>query len=455
MIVRGSSAVGADGIGEGLLRSVLREFQGKPLERMERAKRYYDGEHAITERVKAFGTANNKVVAAYPKYITTIASGYLVGSPIQYAGAADAIVEAYSRANVESVDVELAQNASIYGVAVEIVYFGEDSRPRCASLDPRSAFVVYDDTVEHAPLFGVTWSEAFDDNGEPDGFECKVYMAFSTQIFSGTDMQSLKLTNIEPHPLGRVPIVEYWNNADECGDFDGVIPLIDAYDLIQSDRTNDKQAFVESLLVFTGVGEVAPPIDSQDNRTVAQRLREDKILTLPDSEASVQWLTKALDESDTQVLTDSIKSDIHKFSMVPDLSDQNFGGNISGISLRYKLFGLEQLTKGKQRWFEEGLRERLRLFAEALSLLGSADMDVDEVTITFTRSLPVNELEIAQEVQMLQGIVPNELLLTQLPFITDSKAAIALLNDQKNADTARVDTYFNTNNYKNVEPVTN
>ncbi|GHU69858.1 hypothetical protein FACS1894184_14520 [Clostridia bacterium] len=199
-------------------------------------------------------------------------------------------------------------------------------------------------------------------------------------------------------------------------------------------------------MVFTGVGEVAPIEDESDTRTVGQRLREDKVLSLPDSDAKVQWLTKSLNEADTQVLSDSIKSDIHKFAMVPDLSDANFGGNVSGISLRYKLFGLEQLTKGKQRWFEEGLRERLRLFARALDMLGNARLDAESVSITFTRSLPVNELELAQEIQMLQGIVPNELLLTQLPFITDAKLALEMLASQKDADTARTDALFGSYN---------
>ena len=31
-----------------------------------------------------------------------------------------------------------------------------EARPRVAQIDPRSAFVAYDDTVNHAPLLGVT-----------------------------------------------------------------------------------------------------------------------------------------------------------------------------------------------------------------------------------------------------------------------------------------------------------
>lgn len=39
--------------------------------------------------------------------------------------------------------------------------------------------------------------------------------------------------------------------------------------------------------------------------------------------------------------------------------------------------------------------------------------------ITFSRSLPVNEDEIAKMIQALQGVVPDEILLKQIPWIED------------------------------------
>ena len=58
-----------------------------------------------------------------------------------------------------------------------------------------------------------------------------------------------------------------------------------------------------------------------------------------------------VDETQVEVLKDAIKSDIHEFSLVPDLTDTNFVGNASGISLKYKLLGLEQLGNIKERFY--------------------------------------------------------------------------------------------------------
>ena len=44
--------------------------------------------------------------------------------------------------------------------------------------------------------------------------------------------------------------------------------------------------------------------------------------------------------------------------------------------------------------------------------------------IVFTRALPVNELEIAQTVSTYRGLVPDRLLLTQVPFVEDARAVL-------------------------------
>jgi len=42
-----------------------------------------------------------------------------------------------------------------------------------------------------------------------------------------------------------------------------------------------------------------------------------------------------------------------KISMVPNMSDENFVGNYSGVALRYKLLTFEQAIKNKERFFEK------------------------------------------------------------------------------------------------------
>ena len=41
--------------------------------------------------------------------------------------------------------------------------------------------------------------------------------------------------------------------------------------------------------------------------------------------------------------------------------------------MRYKLLGLEQLTRVKERWFREGLNGRMRLYAAFLERRGALE----------------------------------------------------------------------------------
>ena len=381
--------------------------------------------------MRSAGLPNHHLVHAFPRYIVTMASGYLVGRPVTYETADREQQEAlgvlrrmYAACDMSSVDAELAADASIYGRGVCICYADEAGRPRAATLSPKEAFVVYDDTVEHRPLFGVHWFDRYDESGKRNGVCVHVHTDAQTYAFAGKTLSTLSMQQeAAPHYFGGVPMVEFWNNAQETGDFEPVLSLIDAYDMLESDRVNDKQQFTDAVLLLTGC--TLENDDPEDPRSPAQRLLEEKTLSLPDTDAKAEWLCKQSDEAGAQLLREALRSDIHKMSMVPDMTDLHFAANASGVAMRYKLLGLEQLTSIKERWFREGLRMRLRLFARFMGVLAAGLLNADEVSVIFTRSLPVNESETAQMVAQLDGIVPRRMLLAQLPFVEDADAAAA------------------------------
>lgn len=437
-----------------VLLEAVRKAHEETGKRLEGLRDVYNRKHDIANRTRLRGLPNNKLAHDLPGYIVTMSAGYLVGNPVSYAPkkgeetAFDQIKDALKAAISDNVDAELAVDAAVCGKGVEICYADEQARPKIAQVDPVKAFVVYDDTVEHNPLFGVTANDILGEDLKIKGERITVYTAneairYETSGVGGTPRE----VSSEAHFFGGVPLIEYWNNSREQGDFEPVVDLINAYDALQSDRVNDKQQFTDSILAFYGIGELGSddtvehdptetegdevPQEKKDTLTPSQRLRQTKMLFMPAEGAKAEWVTKPQAESDAEILRRSLKTDIHKLCMVPDLTDENFAGNASGVAMRYKLLGPEQLTKIKERWFREGLRQRLRLFSAFLSVRGAADIDVDEVQITFKRSLPVNETEIASMVSAYDGIVPRQLLLGQIPFVEDAVAAIEMLQREK------------------------
>ncbi len=389
-------------------------------ERLDRLYNYYIGIHDILSRSKDRTAANNRLVCNHAKYITDCTTGYFLGSPVRYVSTngkdISTIKDTLERCDSDTEDIDLARFGSIFGVSYEMLYLNEDAQIRLASLDPRSAFVVYDDTVRQQPLFGVYYTPINDENGCRTGY--RVYLCDRNTVREFTTTSSLSITSVnEPaeHYFGDVPIIEYYNNWDKQGDFEQVTTLIDAYNTLQSDRVNDKEQFVDSLLVIKG--QILGETEQEENDTL-NSIKKYGVMTMDDT-GDAKWLTRQFDEGAVDILRRSLENDIHKFSGVPCLSDESFSGNSSGVAMKYKLLAFEQMTKIKERYFTEGLKIRLSLIANALRVLGYSVPDTADIRIIFTHDLPENEAEIAQTVNLLKDIVPTEKLIGMLPFDID------------------------------------
>ena len=402
MIIRAREHLGEDGMPpKDMLVSVLSEHRARAAQ-MERLRAAYNGESAILMRQRRNGLPNNRIAHPYARYITTMATGYMIGKPVSYSTAEpsdtlDAIQDIFRRGSESAENVQIARDQSIYGKGVEYVHVdGEEKLPHTTAISPLDAFVVYDDTYEMQPLFGVYFTRRIKADGKHDGWHIWVMTDSVIAQYAANDLSTPGTpVSVEEHFLGGVPLIEYWNDETEKGDFEWVLSEIDAYDKLQSDRVNDKEQFVDKLLVISG----AVLEEDEDGRSPMQQLKEDHALQLPDQQSKAEYLTSEMRETDVEVLRRALIEDIHKLSLVPDLSDQNFAANVSGVAMRYKLLGFEQLIGIKERWFAEGLRARLRLYANILAVKGMAELDVADVKITFTHALPVDLKENAQTVQ--------------------------------------------------------
>ena len=413
-----------------MLLSCIQEHQGG-IARLDKLDDYYHGKHAILNRKLAgeddLILPNNKLVTNHAKYITDMAVGYTLGKPVKYTGEKiEPVLEAYKALDIVSHDAELGKDLSIFGAGPELCYMTSDDVPvpRVANIDPRQMFLVVDDTVERRKLFGVHYYERRDIKNDPDGWVIYLYSINYIVQYHAADLAGTGFSEISriQHYWGDVPINEFWNNEECQGDFEQQISLIDAYNLLQSDRVNDKEQLVDSILAIMGLS-LGDNLD-ESCKTI-QLLKKLKVLELPGPDSRAEWLTKSLNEDQVELLRKSIKDDIHQSSMVPCLTDENFAGNSSGVAMRFKLFGLEQLAQIKERFFIQGLRNRLQLFANILAV------DISDVEITMTRNLPNNVLELAQIVNLLDGKVSDETLLGQLPFVENVEIELSRLAEQR------------------------
>lgn len=481
MIVIDKSLINEDGIPSIKLLNKCIEKHQKQNERYKKLNEYYDGEHKIKERsLSNSSLPNNKLVCNHAEYITDMAVGYVFGCPINYSSndknakdesnntlkskvksmfnklskdtnsPIDKLNDIFTVIDEDSHNNELALDISINGLGYELIYMNanEVPYPELAVLDPRETFLVADNTVKHRPLFAVHYYPKNDIDGKVEAYYVELYLADKKITYQFKDLDSenyIGEPEEEPYYFGDVPVIEYKNNKKCKGDFEGVISLIDAYNLLQSDRVNDKEQLVDALLAVMG----ASFGDNEAEMTeTAKLLKAMKILELPEG-GDAKWLVKNLNETEIEVLKKSIKDDIHEFSKVPCLTDENFVGNASGIAMKYKLLGFEQLGRTKERYFKKGLRQRFKLISNIESIRAN-NIDPASIDIIMKRSLPVDDELQARIAQETEGFISWETRLSRFDAELDPDKERALLEEENNKKIEQQQKAFG--NYMNNDP---
>mgnify|MGYP003287964606 FL=1 len=410
---------------------------------------YYEGKHKIL----GDSSRKNKLVCNHAKDISDTASAYFIGNPVAYKSQADItdLLDKLEYAGADEADGDNGLDLSILGRAYEYIYTKKDETDLVIkNLSPANTFVVYDDTIEQNELFAVYYYAKKDDSDRVDTQYIATVVTENYKYIlniQDTDNVQPAYENPEPHFKGEVPIIEYLNNKMGIGDFELQIPLIDAYNALMSDRVTDKEQFIDAILAIYGTLLSDSDEYDEDGNKISdsaekaqEELKKKKILELPDG-TKAEYLTRTFDENGVEILKKAIEQDIHKFSHIPCMSDEAFGGNVSGVAMEFKLLGMENITKIKTRYYKKGLRKRLRIFANFYANKG-INFDASGIVPTFTRALPKNLLEISQIVSNLWGKVGKKTLLAQIPFVDDPDEELKTVEKETEEDIKRQQEMF-------------
>ena len=347
-------------IDETTIKNAMLEFKSEQA-RYRTLFRYYVGNHDFSSA----HSDGNRIVCNFCKYIPQTLQGYMFGNKPTYDHAegdlaAEEIIDTFNEQEMWLMDSRIGLDMSIYGKAFELVYLPEGKdKPRSMLIHPTDAFVAYAGDLERDSIFGAVYFHYEVQNLQ----ERHTLYVYDRQNFTRWESVSQDgpwalVEGPTPHGFGRVPLIEYRNNEEMIGDFEGILDLQDAYNSLISDRQDDKDAFAAGVMVLKG--QVMGDTKEEIGENMAT-LRKLKLLHL-DDDADVSWLAQTFDESSVQIVQDQYAKDIHKFAMVPDLSDEQFAGNASGIAMAYKLFGTDQVVAEKVEQFRMGFRRRCKLY---------------------------------------------------------------------------------------------
>lgn len=404
------------------------------LKRILTLERYYIGANDIKfwNSGKALNRADNRIANEMPKYITNMRVGYTFGNPLrfQYNDESEQndidrdainndILQFNQRTNEAYHEKVMKKNLSVTGRAYELLYIKpETNDPYVMALDPSETFVIYDTSPEQNSLFGVHYYFVEDD--EKTVWYVEVYTDNHIIRYepNGYPNSELNFDNsngngLEEHNFGAVPITEFINNDERLGDWEGEMDNFDAYDKAISEMANSEEDFSNATLVITGEFDFGtdangkpknhPDIDNNNRYMWLKPAQTQNLNGTNVIQPSVAYLTKQLPIDAWNAYIKTLSDNMHKFTNSPDINNENFASNASGVAMSYKLWGSDQERATQQELYTRGLMRRLRLLGNYWSVLTKgkvADL-IENISPIFTPNLPKNDAEIVANVQTL------------------------------------------------------
>lgn len=390
----------------------------------------YTSDHEILhDPAKPKYKPDNRVVVNFPKYIVDTMNGFFIGNPVKIVAEDEAVsdyVEYLDRYNdQDDNNAELAKICSIYGNGHEMYYTDEESELCITYLDPKEAFMIYDESIIERPLFFV---RRYVDR---EGFE---YGSISDE----TSVRNFKVTGglrwldeWTPHYFPGVPATEYVENGERQGIFEPVMSMVNAYNKAISEKANDVDYFADAYLKVLGT-----TVDNDD----VQFIRDNRIVNFEGDGSDkiiAEFMEKPNSDTTQENLLERLERLIFQISMVANISDENFGTS-SGIAMKYKLQSMSNLEKTKERKFAAGMNRRYQLLFGHPASKVPADAWI-QLQYKFTPNIPANLQEEAQIASQLEGIVSHETQLKVISAVENVKGELDKIEEENKEAMTPVD----------------
>lgn len=239
------------------------------------------------------------------------------------------------------------------------------------------------------------------------------------------DTQNQEYTNVYRHELGEVPFIFFNNNDEQQNDLKDIKELIDSYDKVYSGFVNDLEDIQEIIFVLTNYGG-----DAQDALSILKEMKDSKVINVEsagaDDKSGVSTLAIEIPTAAREKLLTITRKAIFEQGMAIDPDPQNFG-NSSGVALAYLYSLLELKTGMMQTEFTISFNRLVR------AILQHYGLTADNIVQTWTRTSVNNDAELADIAQKSKGVVSDETIVRNHPWVEDPEEELKRLKEQEKA----------------------
>lgn len=228
------------------------------------------------------------------------------------------------------------------------------------------------------------------------------------------------------HSWGRVPFLLLKNNRNSTTDLKHIKGLIDAYDLISSEGTNNFLDLVELYWVIYGFG-------GDSASSLLKKLQINKAVNMlsAGSDGRVEAKQVELPVIGRLEFLKMLRKDIFHFGMGVDADSDKFGNAPSGVSLKFQYTLLDQKAGAMIAKLKKVIKELLWFVTEDYNSKHHTVYDAKDIQIDINKNIITNDVETVNMIQASKGIVSDKTLLSMHPFVSDVNAEMQEIEAQE------------------------
>lgn len=409
---------------------------------MKKGVRYYNNENDILNRKRHYYKdgqkvedteglkPNNRIPHNWHRLLVDQKVSYLVGKPVTFTAEPLEFHEKLNEILCEDFDdvlTELVKGAANKGVEWLHPYIDEEGNFDYVRIPAEQVIPIYEGSL-HKKLLNVLRYYTVIVNGE-ERIKAEWYDENTVTFFIQDDSGAFMLDDTEPinpashfyygdqgYGWGRVPFIPFKNNEEEKGDLKQYKELIDEYDRTVSDTANEFQEFQELIYVLKGY-------EGQSLSEFMQNMLFYKAINVAaDDGSGVETLNNEIPMDSAEKHLNRLEESIYTFGQGVNTRTDKFGASPSGVALQFLYSLLDLKADNTEPKIRKGLKQFLWFITEYLSISGQGDYSPQNVTITFNRSIITNEAEIVGMAQQSKGIISDETIIANHPWVDDVKA---------------------------------
>jgi len=422
-------------------------------------EKYYAGQHDILSRVRTVigengdleevkNLQNNRIVDNQYKKMVDQKNNYLLGQPIsvqceneQYAK----LLKQLFNKKFQRLMKAVGEDSLNCGIGWLFVYYNEHGEITFKRIKPFEIIPGWKDS-EHTILdYAIRIYEVIVYEGQQEKVvqKVEVYDDKGITFFELTDGGSLKpvepfvqnyftITDEDGTETGynwtKIPLIPFKYNTKEIPLIKMVKTLQDGLNLIESNFQNSMEEDTRNTIL------VLMNYDGQNLGEFRRNLAQYgavKVRTVDGAGGDLKSLQVEVNSDNYKAILEIFKKAIIENAMGYDAKDDRLAGNPNQMNIQSMYSDIDLDANNMETEYQASFEELLWFINCHFANMGMGDFDGEEVDIIFNRDILISESEVIDNCQKSVGVLSDETIVANHPWVDDPQAELERLQKQK------------------------